>query len=459
MNGGFLRVHIPVVPASFIVLFCICLLALVRDVGGISIKDSIFFMTGCIGGLLFTKEDFVIFGCCLPLLLSGTSLSYAVPFIIMVDCIKHRRMFRLTRFVVSVLLLLLLELTHLVIGETSSVKEYLIYVVYYVILALIVSDVGELSNTGIVRVLKSYIFIYFFVMLDIFLQILQIYGGLTPMFSKGMRFGNPARLWMEEHHRIAYVLSNNENTIALFSLLATISCLLLLLWKKGSLVGCWLGMSASLLIGVCTLSRAYLLVVIGVFFIVGLRFCKKPVINKKRLLLAGVGALFVVACLCVPLLFTICQNAVERLLSAFSLQSSVRYGDAMGLRMQIFLTYMTYFISHPEYWISGMGLQGMADKVGVFSHVIHCGFQEILVCGGVVGSLLWMTFFHEMFRYARKARQTSISLENGLMFFALIVFTQAGQLIRIPDVFLCLALSMCPMCYSPMRQEEGGTAR
>ena len=187
--------------------------------------------------------------------------------------------------------------------------------------------------------------------------------------------------------------------------------------------------------------RTWLLVmalVVIIHFIVGQR-------RTKFEILIVVFLLFIFA-----FKFTNFSNAfIGRFEDRFEEEST----SSAGLRTEIFAEYNQYLEEHPEKIPFGTGCIYYKNICGI-SYSSHNGTQQLVVCCGLFGVLLFvccgMAFYR---RYYKKSKKT-IGFLVCVPFFICVLFLQSIQFINPTSLMLPLIAALLPLKLMPTNHES-----
>lgn len=421
--SGLLKIKIKRRTPFIITMFTMCVLFFLRDNLDINIPLVVFLGCSFIGICFFKKEDFAVFGACITLFTHGVQTYYILFFAIIIYLFKFIHKIKNIKIFSFMMLLMILELSHCFI-QPFNLMEYIRYFISYIFIGIVLNDMSELTNRQVVFMLKSFVLIYCFTMIDILMQLAKQVGNLARFFTMGIRFGN---LNVTQSANIVS-LYDNENMIAMFSLVAISSCIILIFIEKNNVF--WLIMCAiSLFFGLSTFSKAFVIVLPFLFLMVIVTLIKDNKISiVKRILILLIISIFILISV-----NTIFSNAISKIIERFNA------GDITSGRSELFFEYNMFFYDNPKYWFTGIGLQSLREKTGILN-TPHNGLQETIICFGFLGILIWLCIFRQILIYAKKARKNRIKLLNLIPIVAFVMYTQSIQFVRLPAIFLQIIL-------------------
>nr|WP_317365536.1 hypothetical protein [uncultured Blautia sp.] len=419
MNGLFkikIKRNVPFITTMIVM----CVLFFLRDNMDVNIPLVVFLCCSYVGICFFRQEDFAVFGACITLFTHGVQTYYILLFAIVVYLFKYTKKIKNIKIFGFIMLLMIIELLHCFI-QPFDFMEYIRYFISYAFIGIVLNDMSELTNKEVAFMLKSFVLTYCFTMVDILMQLANQAGNLAMFFTMDVRFGN---LNVTQSANVVS-LYDNENMIAMFSLIAISSCIILMfIEKKNNMF--WLFMCAvALFFGLNTFSKAFVIVLPFLFLMVIVTLIKDDKISiVKRMLV-----LFTVVVLVLILANTIFSNAIGNIIERFNA------GDITSGRSDLFSEYNEFFSNNPKYWFSGIGLQSLREKTGI-SNTPHNGLQETVICFGALGIVIWSLIFRQISIGAKKARKNKIKLLNLIPVVAFAMYTQSIQFVRLPAIFL-----------------------
>ena len=194
--------------------------------------------------------------------------------------------------------------------------------------------------------------------------------------------------------------------------------------------------------GVMTMSRTFLLcfAVILMTFVFSSNGSLRVKIRR-----ATIVVLFIIVLLLVVYWFM--PFILESFLARF------QEDDISNGRIGLFQFYAEHILSSPKHLLFGVGMQEILPKLeaiyGTVANVPHNGIQEILVCWGLPGLLLFGTNVLTMVVETKK--KCKHKWINFLPLILIFVDIQFGQLIRSGVMLLALSFATVSLCW---RSEE-----
>ena len=125
-------------------------------------------------------------------------------------------------------------------------------------------------------------------------------------------------------------------------------------------------------------------------------------------------------------------NLVNNILNRFE-TTSLTTG-----RSYIASEYFDYFFSHVVYMVFGIGLQANTEKTGI-DKSMHNGFQEILVCWGIVGIVIFLIWIFALI-YEISHDNVKVLLIQIILLISIFMFLYSIQYITKPQIFITTVL-------------------
>ena len=419
----------------FCVVSSFLLLLTLRDFCKVFIPLELFVIILILAVFFFKKSDYAILGVVtIPLghgvqvpslllvCLVGIFFKYIVP-----------NKIRITKITLCILGLCFIELCNVIIHPYSDFVEYIRYAVSLMFLAFVLDNTDESDKELGTRIFNYYITVYTFVMFNILYQLIERYGSIVYIISNGIRFGNLAE---KGEHLVS--LYDNENNIALFSLIAVMACVAEL-WKSGNgerKVLLYVLLLSSSFFGFMTLSKAYLFsyLFLGMLIFTKILRQSNTSILRKFMIFCSSIALSVFAY--IEIFSDIINNIFIRIDT-----TEISTG-----RIDIFNSYNQYILDNMEVFLFGIGIQNPTEKTGIWNSM-HNGIQQVYVSFGIVGLVLFIILIYSLLKKANIYRKCKISLINTIVFFALFIYTQSIQFMSSSSIFLFLIIVYYYMAY------------
>lgn len=419
----------------FCVVSSFLLLLTLRDFCKVFIPLELFVLILILAVFFFKKSDYAILGVVTIPLGHGVQ----VPSLLLVCLVAIFFKFvvsnkvRITKITLCILGLCFIELCNVIIHPYSDFVEYIRYAVSLLFLAFVLDNTDESDKELCSRIFNYYITVYTFVMFDIVYQLIAKYGSIVYIISNGIRFGNLAE---KGEHLVS--LYDNENNIALFSLIAVMACVAEL-WKSSTRerkVLLYVLLISSSFFGFMTLSKAYLFsyVFLGILIFAKILRQSNTSILRKIMIFCSSIALSIFAY--IEIFADIINNIFTRIDTT----------EISSGRMNIFNLYNEYILDNIELSAFGIGIQNPTEKTGIWNSM-HNGIQQVYVSFGIVGLILFTILIYSLLKKANIYRKCKISLINTIVFFALFIYTQSIQFMSSSSIFLFLIIVYYYMAY------------
>ena len=402
-----------------------------RDLGGVYINQYLIIIY--IAAYMFiVKYKYVVYSTAvvLPLLMGVNQFTILVPLFFLFFKAKKINSCQVVFPVVLIFLEFILE----VFVAQCKLYDLSQYALYIFMFSYLLFDENEGYDYG--EVIKYFVLSTAFVSLIIVLYSIQTYGIISILSGAirigavnsdiAMGFGMLTDIDETSTH-----FSVNPNTLAYFSI-SGIS--LLLIGKEKLKINnlLYLLSFASLLIaGALTVSRTWMLCLVLLF---ALYFQKKIRENFAFLLLA--------LTIILVFLFVFKDSIIAELFSSRMDNGNVATG---GGRTEIFSKYMNFLLNNPIHLLFGCSVIHYRDVAHIVNSV-HCGLQQILVCYGCLGMLIFLVMAYQFKKrfYSYRGRKPFLYL---LPFLIILLFDQSIQFLNphylmVPFIFACYALRL-----------------
>lgn len=419
----------------FCVVSSFLLLLTLRDFCKVFIPLELFVIILILAVFFFKKSDYAILGVVTIPLGHGVQ----VPSLLLVCLLAIFFKFvvfnkvRITKITLCILGLCFIELCNVIIHPYSDFVEYIRYAVSLLFLAFVLDNTDESDKELGSRVFNYYITVYTFVMFDIVYQLIAKYGSIVYIISNGIRFGNIA-----EKGESLVSLYDNENNIALFSLIAVMACVAEL-WKSGNGERkpiLYVLLVSSSFFGFMTLSKAYLFS----YAFLGMLVMIKILIQANT---SFFRKLTIFCCSAILSVFAYVEIFADIINNIFTRIDTTEISTG---RLDIFNQYNEYILDNIELSVFGIGIQNTAEKTGI-SYSMHNGIQQVYVSFGIVGLVLFIFLIYNILKKANIYRSCRLSLVNTIVFLALLIFTQSIQFMSSSSIFLFLIIVYYYMAY------------
>ena len=364
----------------------------------------------------------------------GFQSKYAALVCMLILLIKYGRKMKMPVFLITIPFLMFWEFLHLG-GEYSSTAEFLSGFAPLLCLAVVVSLPSKHEDTSFFsRVLAVSLVVGGLLMIANTAK-----GGQQSIISlirDGVRLGTVEE---SENYQITY----NANGLGFLCNLSVAGVLTNIYFKRSKKMDYFL-MAFAIVLGCLTVSRTFLLCLVGTFILYGF-LQEKTVAQKLKTFFMIAGLLF----LAIVVLNMVEPRIVENYIERFNVE------DVTSGRNYLFDFYNDFITSSPERFWYGIGIQKINLKVqrliGVCANVPHNGYQQMAVAWGVVGLFAMMFFVLCLVLRARK-KNPRVSLMCYLPLALLLVNIMAGQFVTSGTKLFSLIYIYLVLC-------NGGTAK
>lgn len=385
------------------------ILLILRDINGISVNKFIYFGYAVAFMAVANYQTLVQMICFILPLVCGLPGTYIMPCAFLLLLIK-RGDFKLVQ-IIPVMGILLMELFAAFWYPSTGFAAIIHYVFFAAVMIFLIQEdkLVDYDKCIVLYLLGTVILCYVI---------------LNAAFANAPR--NWLTLFAEGQFRIGdshvgtsqMTLKLNANSMAYYSLVG-IACSLLLAEKRSGVKKVWYIMLVVFfaIVGFLTLSRSWLLVT-GICFLL-------YVISKLRrprhfipllLVIVAIGAL-------VSLIF----NKNPELLAGFNSRFDGETVEGAGGRIKIFENYMRAYFSDIRFVLFGTGVTQYSTVAGMAGS-IHNGTQQILVCCGIVGFVLYMVVLITPVLRVRCGRK--LSMVYWLPLISIVMFVQTIQFLN-----------------------------
>ncbi len=363
---------------------------------------------------------------------SNISITIPIAVYIGYSFYKYGTKIKVNTFLVISALIAIQEYCRFSSRYFQSMTEYVsrIMIVFLVAFVITLFDFDDIKPESI---LKYYLTMYAFLIIDIIYATAHHLGSLSMIVSEHFRIGNTDR-FVEE----SSLLSMNANGIALLSMIAICSALVLIHYKKFKLSIAVPFIVFSSVAGFLTISKTFILVYTGAMSMWLIWYAY----SHQRSVIKTLGIILIFVCAVLILLQTpMVENVFERF----------ETGDLTTGRVEIMGDYLEY-MSDQNFFVKlfGIGIQNVNAKAGMM-YVPHNAIIEIFVTIGFIGLIYYTLFFYKYLKRPNelclmKYNKTPLFI-NYIPFITYFTFIQSLQFIRIGYIYGSLiTLFACMMC-------------
>lgn len=377
------------------------------------------------------NEQLAFVASCIPLSVAF-QYKYALLILSVAILIKNHWRIKKSGVFIIVVVMMIWELWHAVYGQFSFV-EYLRGFAELILLGIVTSiDMYDVDHKLVIRSLAVSVVGVCAIML--FMQMQQFGFNLIAIFS---RSAHSFRFGQSNMASGRFALNFNANNLGFICNLATCGILLLAVRKEHSGLDVALAIF-SVIFALMTLSRAAIVCLIAIFG--GYLLLIEGKLSKK--IWGIVGGLLTIGAACV-LIWLFVPSVFENILERFQRE------DVWNGRGGLFKYYNQFLLSSPIYFLFGIGMQHIYEKVSPsfpVSGVPHMGVQEVWIAWGIIGVVMLCAVLWKMIatskRYAEGKRQLYQFMPLGLT----LVFTMSGQLLTSSRALMALTFAYICLC-------------
>lgn len=377
------------------------------------------------------SEQLAMVASCIPL---SVAFQYKYALLILSAAILIRNRWKLNRsgaFLI-ILAMAIWEWWHAFYGRFSYV-EYLRDFAELILLGLVVSiDLYEVDYKLVIRSLSVSVVGVCVIML--IMQLQQFDFDLIAVFARSahnFRFGQGN---MESG---VYALNFNANNLGFICNLSLCGILLLAARKEHNRFDVLLAIGSAIFT-LMTLSRAAIVCLLLVF--VAYLFLSEGKVLQK---MASGAVGIVVAVIAMMLLWIYIPSVFE------NIQERFQRSDVSNGRTSLFLYYGQFLLSSPAYFLGGIGMQHIFEKVSPYyavHDVPHMGIQEVWVAWGIVGVVMIILLIWKIVATSIWYSQGKRRAYQFMPLCLTLVFTMSGQFLTSSRTLLALVFAYVCLC-------------
>lgn len=402
---------------STVIFVVSTILLLLGDITiGLEVNEFFYVAVFSIIFALSKKENIIEMLCFFfPLSFHVSSVTYIWLIVLFILIVKDRFKLQVRRTIIIAFFSLLELVAHYLYG-ISDVNRMGGYLLCMALMFYLIYEEKATINYEKCLILYSY---GVFALCAIYLEnaISHAPSGWMSMLSTGnLRIGGTINSAITDMD-----IDLNANTLAYCSLTGTVISIVLLQVKtfdkriKKILFIVQLVFVTA--VGALTVSRSWLLVIV-----ISLSFYCLVQKNTTKNFLKYM-AIILVASLSIVLLFLQGDNMFINAFVSRLGNSDLR--NAAG-RVEIFNAYMDLFFSSNKYMIFGTGVTDYIKVTNMWQS-IHMGFQQILICLGIPGGIIFLYFLIKPTFFAIKRK---VPLEYWIVIISILLFTQTIQFLN-----------------------------
>ena len=405
-----------------------------RNILDVHIPVIVVLVIGAIVALVSTREEMIaLVIACVPMS-AAFQYKYLIFICVIIFLIKFGRDVKITTALLPLGLMMVWDLFHGIFYPFSFV-EYLrgfAEIIFCAVLMFVVPR--KIDYKLISRVLAiSSICMMSIVLLNL---LEQTNYNFKEIFVGTYRFG------VGDADVENYGVNYNANSLGLIANLSIAGLLQLIIAKKHNVFD-YLMIVILFLFGVMTMSRSFLIcfvLLLTMFAVSGVPTLKGKLERIALITLIGVLLIFLVT--------TLMPNVYEAFIARFEVD------DISNGRNDLFAFYSKHLLSSPENILFGVGRQEYGDVImrmypevtlDTGTYICHNGTQEVLVCWGLPGFVLFAWFIIEMIK--RKPKGLKRSVVNYIPLVIILVAAQAGQLVTDGNKLLAFSFAYISLCY------------
>jgi len=405
------------------------LMLILRDIYGVGLNKFLYFalVVGCM--VVADYQTLVDMVCFILPLVCGLPGTYIMPCAVLLLIVKRGKLRLMS--IVLVICLSLLEVAASFWYPSSNVPDLVQYISFMAVVILLIHDPAELDYEEAIRIYLYGTMLLCGVIVWATLQTAP--RNWLDLFARGMfRFGA-----VDKNTDSAMALSLNANSLAYYSITGITCGILLAERRKGPVRVLYIAMAVfAAVTGFFTISRSWILIVALVLLLY--------ILSKLRSLKQFLALVLVVVLL--VLAFVVLINNNPTLLEGFITRFTEEDVETGNNRNQIFSKYMEYYFSNPRYILFGTGVtqyHAVLENAGS----IHNGSQQVLVCTGFLGFVLYLFALGGPVLQAR--RQGKRPFIEWLPLLSVVAFVQTIQ-------FLSPMMLMLPYIIGVYALKAGG---
>ena len=400
-----------------------------RNILHLSIPVAVILAIGACVALVSTRNEMIVLAvCCIPMS-SAFQYKYLIFICIVVYAVKYGKDIKISASLVPLILMMVWELLHGLFFPFSLVEYFrgfseLIFCTFLMMVAP--SKINY-------KMVSRWLAISSICMMSIvLLNLLDKTGyNFTAIFEGAYRFG------VGNVDAENFGVNYNANGLGLIANLSIAGLLQLIASKKHHLID-YLMVMILTVFGVMTMSRAFLVCFVLIFVMFALSGVSTLSAKIKRICLIAVR---------LTMLWLFVYTLMPTVYATFVARFHV--DDISNGRNDLFIFYAQHILSGPLYILFGVGRQNYGEIVNKIHQtswdVCHNGAQELVVCWGLLGLVLFVWFVVRMI-YSRP-QGMKCSIVNFIPLVLILVSVQAGQLITSGFALLSLCFAYISLCH------------
>lgn len=389
------------------------------------------------------SEQLAFAASCIPLSVAF-QYKYALLILSVAILVKNHGRVKWSGVLPIIILMMAWELWHALYGRFSYV-EYLRGFAELLLLGLVTSiNLHDVDHKLVLRSLSISVVGVCAIML--IMQLQQFDYDIVAVFVRSARVFRFGQSNMEEG---VFSLNFNANNLGFICNLSTCGGLLLLIRKEHHWPDIVL-MVSSVIFAFMTLSRSAI-VCMAMIFVGYLLFTRGNVIKK---FIGGIGGVVIVILVVIVIELTL-PSVFDNLTERFQRE------DVWNGRGGLLKYYNEFLFSSPMYFLFGIGMQQIFEKVAPYSPVAgvpHMGLQEVWVAWGLVGLALFLIMLWRLIKVSKRYAQGKRQIYQFMPLALTLVFTMSGQFLTSSRALLALSISYICLCVKrSLPEDEGNT--
>lgn len=409
-----------------LLVFLFIFLLLLKDFIGVYVPGGVF-MIIWICFLLFADRSSAAAFSLASVICFASTMSITIPvalFILMT--IFRQKSIRINAIALVSIYVIIIEFLRFLGGQDENFRQYVNSMSIVSIVWCIVMDLYERKISPFLCI-KYYLIFFCIMSLDIVWATAKSLGGIMPIISGSFRIGQVDMI----DDTLEGILSVNANGLALMSIIAVSSVMILFTRKQLAIKPTILLLVYFSVIGFLTVSKTFILVYVAFwcFYL----YSYISTISKKKIWKPMLLVPIVIVMILTLWNTSLIQNIIVRFDSE----------DVTTGRIDVTFEYLDFMSQNPLASIWGIGLQNVTQKAGLV-HVPHNAILEIFVCFGIIGVILYGVYFISLIRMGIRCNRLSLKGKyifiNYIPFIVFFVFIQSLQFLRINYIYASIAL-------------------
>lgn len=412
----------------FMLSFLLVMVA-VKGLAGISVPAIVFLAITSLMMLIGDRTEIITtIIVCIPLSVAF-QYKYAIMVGIIVYAFKYSSDIKFSKCIFPLLVMMCWELLHGLFGE-FSLNEYLRDFSELILLTFLMCI--SFKNIDYNFICRALAFSTLCMGLIVICSIIKDQGSLEAAFVD-----STYRLGSSADNSEQFGLNYNANALGTMCNMSVLVLLQLKLLEQGKKLD-YLMIVGLLVVGIMTLSRAFLVgaVLVFLFFVISSR-------NKNGKSIKNLFVAVIIILLVFYVIINFAPFIYERFVERFEVD------DITNGRSDLITFYNQHIYSNLRYSMFGLGLQNLWDKIlQIYPYaedVSHNSLQEMLVVWGIPGIIMFVSMIISMIKTSSKyVIKHTMANYSALLFF--IIITMSGQLITSGRGLLYFSMIYLSLC-------------